>query len=127
MKPLTNSIEDLLGLLRGKYKRYDSVFLETWDIPKGIFFRVTPPYHKLKEGACNGENCVNRAGLHFERGSHVKEKVGMKRIPAGIFIYQVSIENEEVDSVGSHGISQVLTVRDVLLELGCQKAFKGFH
>jgi hypothetical protein len=127
MKPLADGIQELIDLLGRENKGNNGVLLETGDVPKEIFFIMTPAHQELKEGACSTEDGVNRACPQFEIRSHLQEKGGLKGVPAGIFLHQISIQNKKMLSVSLQGVSQILAVSEKLFQFWCQEALKGFH
>jgi hypothetical protein len=114
-------------LLGRKDEWYDGVFLKERDILKRVFFHMPLSYQELEKVACCPDIGIHRVFIDVDMVSHLKEKPGLKRIPGGVFLYNVPIEKAKMISYVIEGISQALAIGEERIDFRRQEAFKGFH
>jgi hypothetical protein len=105
----------LIGFVGRKDEGYDGIFLNERNILKRVCFDVTLSYEELKEVAHGPYIGINRVFSQFNVAPHVKEKAGLKRAPACLFLHHVSIKKKKVISYGIHGVSEALAINKELI------------
>jgi hypothetical protein len=82
---------------------------------------------EVKEGTDDDEDLVGVSWFLVEIISYAQKEGRLKRAPTCICLLQITIESEKMGSASPHGVSQAFPIREELIELWAEEAFKGFH